>query len=111
MLTLRPLVLPVNRKNWHFCEITCTLILWRVLCLSRESCGVGNVEHTEKLLGVSEVAEWLGVSPGWVRDHARRKEPRLPVVRLGEVRGKGLLKFRRQDIHRFIESQRVDGSR
>lgn len=66
---------------------------------------------TDKLLGVAEVAEWLGVSRGWVYDHATRKEPRIPVVKLGDGRGKGLLKFRRQDIHSFIEQQLVAGSR
>src|SRR5208337_2863811 len=30
-----------------------------------------------------QVALRLNVSPDWVRDHSSRKEPRLPVIRLG----------------------------
>jgi excisionase family DNA binding protein len=38
-----------------------------------------------RLLTVPEVAEWLNVSPGWVRDHAGgRRRPRLPSIRLGK---------------------------
>lgn len=62
-----------------------------------------------KLLGVSEVAEMLGVSKSWVRDHASRKRPRLPVVRLGVEGGRGLLKFREEDIERFISENIVKG--
>jgi excisionase family DNA binding protein len=51
----------------------------------------------ERLLAVREVAEWLGVSEAWVRDHCGRKRPHLPVVRLGRV-----LRFREEDIERFI---------
>ena len=35
------------------------------------------------LLAPAEVAKWLGVSSGWVRDHASRKAPRIPPVKLG----------------------------
>jgi len=51
----------------------------------------------EKLLTPSEVARWLGVSAAWVRDHATRKQPRLPTVRLGK-----LMRFRADDIEEFI---------
>lgn len=48
----------------------------------------------DRLLSVSEVAEWLGVSSAWVRDHAQgRRLPKLPAVKLGEENGKGLWKF------------------
>ncbi len=51
----------------------------------------------EKLLRPSEVAEQLGVSAAWVRDHATRKQPRIPVVRVGK-----LLRFRQVDVNEFI---------
>jgi excisionase family DNA binding protein len=49
-------------------------------------------------LTINDVAEWLGVSKGWVYDHTTRKEPRLPCIRLGEM-----TRFRREDIEKFIE--------
>jgi excisionase family DNA binding protein len=52
----------------------------------------------EKLLTPGDVARWLGVSPGWVRDHATRKQPHLPAVKLGK-----LLRFRSSDVQAFIE--------
>ena len=33
------------------------------------------------LLGLDDVAHMLGVSKAWVRDHATRRSPRIPVVR------------------------------
>lgn len=60
-----------------------------------------------KLLSVSEVADWLGVSPAWVRDHASgRRIPKLPAVKLGSEDGKGLWKFIPQDVENFIQTQR-----
>jgi hypothetical protein len=53
-----------------------------------------------ELLGPHEVAKWLGVSVAWVRDHATRKEPLLPVVKLGK-----LLRFRPADIRVFLKYQ------
>ena len=50
------------------------------------------------LLTATEVAEWLSVSPGWVRDHATRKQPRLQAVKLGK-----LLRFRTEDVKEFIQ--------
>jgi excisionase family DNA binding protein len=50
------------------------------------------------LLDAQEVAAMLNVSPAWVRDHAGRKQPKLPVVRLGS-----LLRFRREDILQWID--------
>lgn len=52
----------------------------------------------ERLLTISEVAEWLGVSKGWVYDHVTRKQPSLPCIKIGE-----LTRFRRADIEKFIE--------
>jgi hypothetical protein len=61
----------------------------------------------KRLLDVSEVAEWLGVSKGWVRDHALgRRQPRLFAIKLGPAKGNGLWKFREEDVHQFILDQR-----
>jgi excisionase family DNA binding protein len=66
-----------------------------------------NVSHGEKdssmqvsdrLLTARDVARLLGVSAGWVREHATRKQPRLPAVRLGRLH-----RFRQSDIEEFIE--------
>ena len=54
------------------------------------------------LLTLDQVAGQLGVSKAWVRDHATRRNPRLPVVRFGGRRA--VLRFRPQDVERFIES-------
>jgi hypothetical protein len=51
-----------------------------------------------------QVAQRLNVSPDWVRDHSSRKEPRLPVIRLGGGPGRaGLLRYRASQIEIFIE--------
>lgn len=52
----------------------------------------------DSLLTTTEVAQWLSVSPGWVRDHATRKQPRLQAVKLGK-----LLRFRAEDVKEFIQ--------
>ncbi len=61
----------------------------------------------EALWSPKQVAARLGVSVDWVHDHVSRKEPRLPVIYLGmkRGRGRGLLRFRREDIERFIQEQ------
>jgi excisionase family DNA binding protein len=56
----------------------------------------------EKLLTPSEVARWLGVSAAWVRDHATRKQPQLPTVRLGK-----LMRFRAEEIDKFLTEQEI----
>lgn len=53
------------------------------------------------LLTVEDVARLLGTSKAWVRDHATRRNPRIPVVRLGGRRA--LLRFRLEDIQEFID--------
>jgi excisionase family DNA binding protein len=50
-----------------------------------------------RLLGPGDVAKWLGVSSGWVRDHATRKEPHLKAVKVGK-----LLRFRPEDVEAFL---------
>jgi predicted DNA-binding transcriptional regulator AlpA len=52
------------------------------------------------LLTVDDVALLLGTSKAWVRDHATRRNPRIPVVRLGGRRA--LLRFRQQDVEKFV---------
>jgi excisionase family DNA binding protein len=54
----------------------------------------------DQLLTVEDLARRLQISTGWVRDHATRKRPRLPVVRVGK-----LLRFRREEIEKWIEDQ------
>jgi excisionase family DNA binding protein len=56
----------------------------------------------EELLTPSQVAKMLHVSPAWVRDHATRKQPRIPALKLGK-----LLRFQREDIARFLEQLRT----
>lgn len=61
----------------------------------------------KKLLSVSEVAEWLGVSSAWVRDHASgRRKPKLVAIKLGTPDGKGLWRFLPEDVENFIREQR-----
>jgi excisionase family DNA binding protein len=57
------------------------------------------------LLCPRAVAKRLGVSERWVRDHATRRFPKLPVIKLGP-----LLRFRQTDVDEFVERQRDDHS-
>ena len=61
---------------------------------------IPNASSITPLLSLDEVAKILGVSRAWVRDHATRRDPRIPAVRLGEKRA--LLRFRREDVDSFI---------
>jgi excisionase family DNA binding protein len=61
---------------------------------------VGNGYDPDRLLTVEDMARRLQVSAAWVRDHATRKRPRLPVVRVGK-----LLRFRREEIEQWIRDQ------
>jgi excisionase family DNA binding protein len=56
--------------------------------------------HDQGLYSAQEVAERLGVSERWVRDHATRRNPRIPAVKLGP-----LLRFRWHDIEEFVATQ------
>ncbi len=58
---------------------------------------------SEPLATAVQVAKRLGVSERWVRDHATRRSPKLPVVKLGS-----LLRFRPEDVEQFIVRQRHD---
>ena len=62
--------------------------------------GVGPKQQPAFLLTLDQVAEILSVSKAWVRDHATRRNPRIPVVRLGGKRA--VLRFRPRDIESFI---------
>lgn len=66
-----------------------------------------SLSRPRPLLSVREVAEILGVSCDWVRDHASgKRSPRLPAVKLGDSKkSRGLWKFREEDVARFIEEQ------
>jgi len=55
-----------------------------------------------RLLTPQEVASRLGVSERWVRDHATRRFPRIPAVKLGP-----LLRFRLSDVEDFLIENRV----
>jgi excisionase family DNA binding protein len=54
----------------------------------------------ERLYTPQEVADRLGVSERWVRDHATRRIPRIRAVKLGP-----LLRFREVDIVAFVATQ------
>ena len=69
------------------------------ICLRPRAEGFRETEMTP-LLTLEQVAALLGVSKAWVRDHATRRNPRLPVVRLGGKRA--VLRFRPQDVENFI---------
>jgi excisionase family DNA binding protein len=54
----------------------------------------------EHLYSAQEVAERLGVSERWIRDHATRRTPRIRAVKLGP-----LLRFRWVDVEDFVAAQ------
>lgn len=54
------------------------------------------------ILTAREVAELLRVSESWVRDHATRRQPRLPIVKLGKHKGAPLC-FDLDKIKEFVE--------
>src|SRR5215469_6945659 len=51
----------------------------------------------EGLLTVAQVANRLGMSKQWVRDHIDRRHPKIDVIRWGSA-----VRFRPADIDRFI---------
>jgi excisionase family DNA binding protein len=60
-----------------------------------------NADHPPRegsLLTATEVAKWLSVSPGSVRDYATREQPPLQAVKLGK-----LLRFRAEAVKEFIQ--------
>lgn len=59
----------------------------------------------DPLLTVEQVAQRLGASPDWVRDHSSRKHPLLPAIRIGGKSRAGLLRFRASALEAFIADQ------
>jgi predicted DNA-binding transcriptional regulator AlpA len=53
----------------------------------------------DRLLNARQVAEKLGVSERWVRDHTTRRSPRIRAVKLGT-----LIRYRWADVEAFMES-------
>jgi len=68
-----------------------------------------NPAMIDPLLTVEDVGRRLNVSKDWVWDHCGRKNPRLPVILMGED---GALRFRASAIEAFIdERERVSAQR
>lgn len=60
--------------------------------------------ETDRLIGVPDLAKWLGVSEDWVRAHAGgRRAPALPVVRVN----RGTMRFRVEAINEWIKRYEV----
>lgn len=57
-------------------------------------------ELPPRLWTLEEVAKFLQMSKGWVRDHATRRQPRIACIRLGGRRT--VLRFRPQDVAQFV---------
>ncbi len=64
---------------------------------------VVTLQPSERLLSPQEVADRLGVSERWVRDHATRRSPRIRAVKLGP-----LLRFRWSDVEDFLSDQLLE---
>jgi excisionase family DNA binding protein len=52
----------------------------------------------DRLLNAREVAQTLGVSERWVRDHTTRRSPKIRGIKLGS-----LVRYRRADVELFME--------
>jgi excisionase family DNA binding protein len=62
-----------------------------------------SLSTAERLYTPQEVADRLGVSERWVRDHATRRNPRIRAIKLGP-----LLRFRWIDVEQFVAAQTTD---
>jgi excisionase family DNA binding protein len=51
----------------------------------------------ERLLNARQVADKLGVSERFIRDHTTRRYPKIPAVKLGK-----LIRYRRADVDVFM---------
>ena len=60
-----------------------------------------NPAMEDPLLTVEDVGRRLNVSKDWVWDHCSRKNPKLPVIRMGD----GALRFRASAIESFIDER------
>ena len=56
-----------------------------------------DTNRDERLLNARQVADRLGVSERFIRDHTTRRSPRIPAVRLGK-----LIRYRRADVDVFM---------
>ena len=65
-------------------------------------------ELPPRLWTLDEVAEFLQMSKDWVRDHATRRQPRIPSIRLGGRRA--VLRFRPQDVRQFVNEHLRTGA-
>jgi excisionase family DNA binding protein len=54
-------------------------------------------QNDERLLNARQVADRLGVSERFIRDHTTRRSPRIPAVKLGK-----LIRYRRADVDNFM---------
>lgn len=52
---------------------------------------------TDRLLNAREVAQKLGVSERWVRDHTTRRSPRIRALKMGT-----LIRYRWTDVELFM---------
>ncbi len=81
------------------------------------TCGTKNERHANnctecgspfnmvnKLLTMKDVAEMLGVSVAYVKDHCTRQLPRIPHINLG-TGNRALRRFEREQIIKFIASE------
>jgi hypothetical protein len=64
-------------------------------------------ELPPRLWTLDEVAKFLQMSRGWVRDHSTRRQPRIPCMRLGGRRA--VLRFRPQDVKQFVNENLQSG--
>ena len=53
--------------------------------------------NDERLLNARQVADKLGVSERWVRDHTTRRSPKIHGIKLGL-----LMRYRREDVDAFM---------
>jgi len=54
-------------------------------------------QDDERLLNARQVADKLGVSERFIRDHTTRRSPKIPAVKLGK-----LIRYRRADVDVFM---------
>lgn len=63
-----------------------------------EDASASECDHGEdRLLNARQVAERLGVSERWVRDHTTRRSPKIRGVKLGMM-----MRYRRSDVDLFL---------
>jgi len=64
------------------------------------------MRNHDPLLTPEQVAKRLNTSIDWVWDHSSRKQPMLPVIRIGSGPGRaGILRYRASKIEEFSAEQ------